>query len=93
MLPTASPNNFAKTRDGGSTWELISGAPAEYRSGATWVKGNTAIAVGLSGSDFSRNHGKTWQGFDNGSLNTVDCGNPNACWASGRNGRVAYLTR
>ena len=54
-LPTASPNNFAKTRNGGRTWDLITGAPAEYRSGATWVKGNTALAVGLSGSDFSKN--------------------------------------
>jgi photosystem II stability/assembly factor-like uncharacterized protein len=93
LLPTASPNNFAKTRDGGSTWQLISGVPAEYRSGAMWVKGNTAIAVGLSGSDFSRNHGRTWQRFDNGSLNTVDCANPKVCWASGANGRVAFLTR
>jgi photosystem II stability/assembly factor-like uncharacterized protein len=91
--PTASPNNFAKTRNGGATWDLITGAPAEYRSGATWVNGHTAIAVGLSGSDFSRNGGRTWTRFDNGSLDTVDCANPNACWASGANGRVAYLTR
>ena len=92
-LPTNSPNNFAKTRNGGRTWDLITGAPAEYRSGATWVKGNTALAVGLSGSDFSKNGGRTWTRFDNGSLDTVDCANPNACWASGANGRVAYLTR
>jgi photosystem II stability/assembly factor-like uncharacterized protein len=92
-LPTASPDNFAMTRNGGSTWALIAGAPPEYRSGATWVKGNTAIAVGPSGSDFSRNHGRTWTRFDDGSLDTVDCANPNACWASGENGRVAYLTR
>jgi hypothetical protein len=91
--PTASPNNFAKTRNGGATWDLLTGAPAEYRSGATWLKGNTALAVGLSGSDFSRNGGRTWTRFDDGSLDTVDCANPNACWASGANGRVAYLTR
>jgi hypothetical protein len=92
-MPTASPNNFAATRNGGGTWALISGAPAEYRSGATWVKGNTAIAVGPSGSDYSKNHGRTWTRFDDGSLDTVDCANPNACWASGADGRVAYLTR
>jgi photosystem II stability/assembly factor-like uncharacterized protein len=91
--PTASPNNFAKTRNGGATWDLLTGAPAEYRSGATWLNGNTALAVGLSGSDFSRNGGRTWTRFDEGSLDTVDCANPNACWASGANGRVAYLTR
>jgi len=91
--PATSPNNFAATRDGGATWSLLTGAPAEYRSGATWVNGNTAIAVGLTGSDFTRNKGRTWTGFDEGSLHTVDCANPNACWASGANGRVAYLVR
>jgi photosystem II stability/assembly factor-like uncharacterized protein len=92
-LPANSPNNFAATRNGGGSWALLTGAPGEYRSGVTWVNGNTAIAVGLTGSDISRNKGRTWTGFDDGSLDTVDCANPNACWASGANGRVAYLTR
>ena len=87
--PTISPRRATAAR----TWDLITGAPAEYRSGATWLNGNTALAVGLSGSDFSRNGGRTWTRFDDGSLDTVDCANPNACWASGANGRVAYLTR
>ena len=91
--PTASPNSFAKTRNGGATWDLLTGAPSEYRSGATWVNGNTAIVVGISGSDVSKNGGRTWTRFDDGSLDTVDCARPNACWASGANGRVAYLTR
>jgi photosystem II stability/assembly factor-like uncharacterized protein len=90
--PDNSPNNFAATRNGGGSWELLTGAPPEYRSGATWVNGNTAIVVGLTGSDVTRNKGRTWTGFDDGSLHTVDCANPNACWASGANGRVAYLT-
>jgi photosystem II stability/assembly factor-like uncharacterized protein len=92
-LPTASPDNFAKSNDGGQSWSLLTGAPAEYRSGATWVDGHTAIAVGLSGSDVSKNRGNTWTRFDDGSLDTVDCASPKACWASGENGRVAYLTR
>jgi photosystem II stability/assembly factor-like uncharacterized protein len=92
-LPTASPDNFASTRNGGTSWALIPGAPAEYRSGATWLNGNTAIAVGPSGSDASTDHGKTWQDIDDGSFDTVDCANPTACWASGEQGRVAYLVR
>jgi photosystem II stability/assembly factor-like uncharacterized protein len=92
-LPTASPDNFAKTRNGGAAWSLIAGAPAEYRSSVTWVNGHTAIAVGPSGSDASRNHGRTWTGFDDGSFDTVDCARPTACWASGQEGRVAYLVR
>jgi photosystem II stability/assembly factor-like uncharacterized protein len=91
--PTASPDNFAATSDGGQTWSLLPGAPPEYRSGVTWVDGHTAIAVGLTGSDVSTDFGATWQRFDDGSFDTVDCASPNACWASGAGGRVAYLTR
>jgi photosystem II stability/assembly factor-like uncharacterized protein len=91
LLPTASPDNFALTRNGGRSWQLVPGAPAEYRSGATWVDGHTAIAVGPSGSDASRNGGRTWQRFDDGSFDTTDCARPNACWASGEQGRAAYL--
>jgi photosystem II stability/assembly factor-like uncharacterized protein len=94
-LPTASPDNFALTRDGGDSWNLLSAAnaPPEYRSGATWVTGNSAVVVGPSGSDFSTDGGDTWEGLDDGSLHTVDCASPNACWASGANGRAAYLVR
>ena len=92
-LPTASPDSFARSFDGGSSWNLLPGAPSEYRSDVTWVDGHTAIAVGLSGSDVSGNFGATWQRFDDGSLDTADCATPNACWASGANGRVAYLVR
>ena len=93
LLPTASPDSFARSFDGGSSLSLVPGAPQEYRSGVTWADGQTAIAVGLSGSDVSSDFGATWQRFDNGSLDTVDCASPLACWASGANGRVAYLVR
>jgi photosystem II stability/assembly factor-like uncharacterized protein len=91
--PTASPDAFALSRNGGSSWSLAAHAPSEYRSGVTWVDGHTAIAVGLTGSDVSTDAGASWQSFDDGSLDTVDCANPNACWASGANGRVAYLVK
>jgi photosystem II stability/assembly factor-like uncharacterized protein len=93
LAPTASPDNVASTRDGGSSWQLEPGAPAEYRSGATWLNGNTVIAVGPSGSDVSSNGGQTWRRFDDGSLDTTDCATPVSCWASGADGRVAYLVR
>jgi photosystem II stability/assembly factor-like uncharacterized protein len=92
LAPTASPNSFAGTSDGGSTWSLLPGPP-EYRSGATWLNGHTALAVGLSGSDVSEDGGASWTRFDSGSLDTVDCASPVACWASGAGGRVAYLVR
>jgi photosystem II stability/assembly factor-like uncharacterized protein len=93
LAPTASPDNFASTRDGGRSWALVPGAPPEYRSGASWVDGHTAIAVGISGSDVSTDGGSTWTRIDDGSLDTVDCASPVACWAAGANGRVAYLFR
>jgi photosystem II stability/assembly factor-like uncharacterized protein len=93
LAPTASPNSFALTRDGGRTWSSVAGAPSEYRSGVTWVDGHTAIAVGISGSDVSTDGGLTWTRFDSGSFDTVDCASPVACWASGASGRVAYLVR
>ena len=93
LAETASPDNFARTADGGASWSLLPAAPHEYRSGATWVDGHTALAVGPSGSDVSTDAGSTWQRFDDGSLHTVDCARPTACWASGADGRVAYLVR
>ena len=93
LAETASPDNFAGTADGGASWNLLPAAPPEYRSGATWLDGHTALSVGPSGSDVSTDAGATWQRFDDGSLDTVDCARPTACWASGANGRVAYLLR
>jgi photosystem II stability/assembly factor-like uncharacterized protein len=93
FLPTNSTQSYARSFDGGATWSLVPHAPADYRSGVAWVDGHTAIAVGLSGSDVSMDMGATWQRFDNGSLDTVDCARPTACWASGAGGRVAYLVR
>ena len=93
LAETASPDNFARTADGGASWNLLPAASPEYRSGATWLDGHTALAVGPSGSDVSTDAGATWQRFDDGSLDTVDCARPTACWASGANGRVAYLLR
>ena len=91
--PTVAPNALALTNDGGKTWQLVSDAPNEYRSGATWVDGRTAIVVGPTGSNISFDMGKSWIEFDSGSFDTVDCATPNACWASGEQGRVARLVK
>ena len=90
--PTVAPDALALTSDGGSSWQLAPGAPGQYRSGAAWVTGRDAIAVGPSGSDVSTDQGRTWQRFDDGSFDTVDCA-AGACWASGEQGHAAYLVR
>jgi photosystem II stability/assembly factor-like uncharacterized protein len=91
--PTVAPDSLALSDDGGDSWELVADAPNQYRSGATWVTGREAIIVGPTGSDVSFDQGRSWQSFDNGSFHTVDCAGGHACWASGAQGRVAYLVR
>ena len=93
LLPAASPDALALTDDGGATWQLVADAPDEYRSGAHWVNGQVAIIVGPTGSDASADAGRSWRNFDGGSFDTVDCAGGWVCWASGEQGRVAYLVR
>jgi photosystem II stability/assembly factor-like uncharacterized protein len=93
LAPTASPNALALSDDGGSSWRLVADAPNEYRSGAHWVTGTIAIIVGPSGSDVSVDQGRSWDRFDGGSFDTVDCAGGFACWASGEQGRAAVLVR
>jgi photosystem II stability/assembly factor-like uncharacterized protein len=89
--PTVAPDSLALTADGGSSWHLVSNAPNEYRSGAAWVTGRDAVVVGPTGSNVSLDGGRTWQKFDGGSFNTVDCAYRGACWAAGAQGRAAHL--
>jgi photosystem II stability/assembly factor-like uncharacterized protein len=93
VTPAASPDALALSDDGGSTWELVADAPNEYRSGAHWVNGRVAIIVGPTGSDVTQDAGATWQGIDDGSFDTVDCAGGWVCWASGEQGRAAFLVR
>ena len=93
LLPAASPDAHALTGNGGVTWQLVADAPDEYRSGAHWVNGRVAIIVGPTGSDASADAGQSWNNFDGGSFDTVDCAGGWVCWASGEQGRVAYLVR
>ena len=51
----------------------------------------TAVAVGPTGSDVTRDGGRSWTRFAAGSLDAVDCAQTGACWGSGAAGRVAVL--
>jgi photosystem II stability/assembly factor-like uncharacterized protein len=94
--PRHAPHALALTADGGRTWTMVgpSAAPAEYRSGATWIPGmrGTALAVGLTGSDFSTDDGFDWHRFDSASFDAVVCSADGSCWASGADERIGHLT-
>ncbi|MBV9820673.1 MAG: oxidoreductase [Actinobacteria bacterium] len=91
--PDSATDALAVTGTGGRSWQLVADAPSGYRSGLDWLgHGDTAIAVGISGSDVSYDGGRHWRQFDGGSFDTVDCTRDGACWASGELGRVALLS-
>lgn len=99
-LPTVGRRAAATSTDGGATW-AAAGRLGGYRSGASWVTQARAgvpgadhvLAVGPSGTDVSRNGGRTWVAVDAGSLDSVECTADGSCWASGEKGRVALLRR
>ncbi len=98
--PRVGTRASAYSADGGGTW-TAGGRLGGYRSGASWITQDRAgspgvdhlIAVGPTGTDVSRNGGRTWVAVDTGSLDSVECTPDGACWASGDQGRVAVLQR
>lgn len=93
LLPTGATGNAAWTADGGVTWKPAAKTPAGYRSGSAWLPlvRTGALAVGPSGSDVTLDSGRTWQSFDSGSFDSVECASDGTCWASGEMGRVGRL--
>jgi photosystem II stability/assembly factor-like uncharacterized protein len=91
---TNIPSVVAETADGGKTWAQV-GSPSGFRTSIASVqtkKRRTAVAVGLSGSDFTTDRGHTWEPFDYRVLRGVNCLKA-SCWAVGKNGVTAELKR
>jgi len=92
--PMLRGRNLAVTNDGGVTWSLSDSAssPAGYRSAVAFVpKSNDAmlVAVGLTGTDLSRDGGSTWARVDSVAYNSVAFAANGAGWAVGPKGRIA----
>jgi photosystem II stability/assembly factor-like uncharacterized protein len=89
-------DNMAVTNDGGATWTLAKGLSG-FRSAVAYVPGaNSLIAVGPSGTDYSKDGGRTWErlngpGFDTLSFAQMNKGQA-VGWATGLDGRVGKLT-
>ncbi|MFD7970521.1 WD40/YVTN/BNR-like repeat-containing protein [Streptomyces clavifer] len=89
----ASPDAAAVTGDGGARWHRSTTPPPAYRSGVAWLprSRSSALAVGPTGTDLTRDGGRTWSTVDTGSYDTVDCTPDGGCWAAGERGRAARL--
>ncbi|MFJ8981685.1 WD40/YVTN/BNR-like repeat-containing protein [Streptomyces sp. NPDC102282] len=89
----ASPAAASFTANGGRSWQGSATPPPAYRSGVAWLPHTraSALAVGPTGTDVTRDGGRTWRTVDSGSYDTVDCAPDGGCWASGEKGRVARL--
>ncbi|QJX00573.1 WD40/YVTN/BNR-like repeat-containing protein [Frigoriglobus tundricola] len=81
----------ATTSDGGKTWTLIDKA-LPFRSGVAWAN-DRWVAVGTSGSDFSRDDGRSWKPLDQGKYNSVGFTASGEGWAVGPRGRITVFTK
>lgn len=64
-------NNVLLTIDGGESWEKPVVPVAGYRSGVTYINPNVLVATGTSGTDMSKDGGRTWHNISTESLNVV----------------------
>ncbi len=92
--PDDGADASAYSGTGGRSW-TNGGDLTGYRSGVSWLSGapRTAVAVGPSGSDLTRDGGRTWTRFSDSGYDAVQCTHDGSCWASGTAGRVALLQR
>ncbi len=88
--PDQAGQNLAFTRDSGKSWTSGTGLSG-YRSAVAHINAKTIIAVGINGTDISRDGGKTWQKIGDENLNAVAAKGPRAIWAVGPNGFVMKL--
>ena len=88
-----STGNLALTTDGGRTWSPVpTGRPAGFRSAVAFVPGRSGVVVtvGPSGSDLSRDGGKTWSKLDGPGFHALGFGrNEPIGWGVGEDGRIA----
>lgn len=102
--PRGEAMNALRTADGGRTWTLVAtSAPPGVRYGITYLPASPGlesddlasplvVAVGPSGSGYSRDDGLTWTLLGADGFNTVAAG-PDAVWAAGTEGSLARGAR
>jgi hypothetical protein len=88
--------DYSQPQDGSSTaafttngmhWHVSAHSPAGYRSTVAWNPADASwIAAGVTGSDISRDNGRTWQPLDHGNWNAISLP-----FIVGPDGRIARL--
>jgi photosystem II stability/assembly factor-like uncharacterized protein len=87
--PAEAGRNIAITSDGGATWTAPASGPKGFRSAVAYAGNKTWIVTGTSGSDISRDDGRTWTQFDTAAYNAIGFIDPKTGWAVGPKGAVA----
>jgi photosystem II stability/assembly factor-like uncharacterized protein len=87
--PKSTVKTLALTKDGGKSWEAVE-SKMSFRSCVTVFSDKLLLAVGIEGSDVSRDAGKTWQHFSDINLNAV-AGTEGSVWAVGPKGVMMKL--
>ena len=89
----AAADNAAVTPDGGQTWTLVSGLSG-YRSAVAFVPGQSRmiLAVGPSGSDVSRDGGRSWSAVPGPGFHAVSFApGGRVAWAVGEKGSIGRI--
>ena len=90
----AAVDNVALTADGGLTWTLAKGVGG-FRSAVGYVAAGqpgkeVVVAVGPSGSDYSRDGGRTWSAIEGPGFHALSAvRGSRVVWAAGEKGSVA----
>jgi photosystem II stability/assembly factor-like uncharacterized protein len=95
--PDLGGRNVAVSSDGGRTWRSPQGPePGGYRSAVALrpgTEGPTLVAVGPTGTDWSRDGGETWERLGDEGFHAVDFAGEDAGWAVGEDGRIARFVQ
>jgi photosystem II stability/assembly factor-like uncharacterized protein len=92
--PAATDGVAAWSADRGKTFTPAARGPAGFRSAVAFAPGaggRTALAAGTSGTDVTRDGGRTWTNLDGEKFNALAFAPDGTVWAAGPNGRLGKL--
>ncbi len=85
-------NNILLTFNGGLSWEKPEIPVFGYRSCVKYINAQTLIATGTSGTDISKDAGKTWQNISKESFNVIALSdNKKIIYLAGSQGNIVSL--